>query len=201
VRGLVPGFCVLGVTLLVATLIGADRFRWDYSLTWMWTAVYAALPPTAVYLWLRQGRLGPEVHSGPDRELGALRLPALVLGAAMTVLGVALFVAPDRLLEDWPWPITPLIARVLSGWYLLSAVTLLYSQRFARRAHELPIPYATVAVWSLLTLLVLPLYPESAHRDATGYWPFIALHALVLSFCAAAVVRSLGLMRATSQRL
>ena len=32
------------VGLLAATLIHADRFRWDYPLTWVWTGVYAAVP-------------------------------------------------------------------------------------------------------------------------------------------------------------
>jgi hypothetical protein len=91
--------------------------------------------------------------------------------------------------------------RVLAGWYLLSAVTLLYSAWSVRRANEVPIPYTTVACWSLLTLLVLPLCSESVNSNAAGYWPYIVLHGILLASCAAAVVRSLGLMRVGNQRL
>lgn len=201
VRALVPGFCVLGITLLAATLIDADRFRWDYSLTWAWTAIYALVAPAAIYLWLRQRRLAPDADDPENPVPASLRPLSWALGAVMAAVGVVLFVAPDWLLEDWPWPITPLIARVFAGWYLLSALTLLYSALTARRARELPIPYMTVATWGLLTLLVLPLYSESVRSAAAGYWPFVVLHALLIAFCAFAVVRSLALMRAAGQRL
>lgn len=41
---LTPAFIGLSVLLLAATLIHADRFRWNFAPTWVWTAVYAAIP-------------------------------------------------------------------------------------------------------------------------------------------------------------
>jgi hypothetical protein len=107
----------------------------------------------------------PDADELDDPGLAVLRPPSWALGVAFAAVGVVLFPAPDWLLEDWPWPITPLIMRVFAGWYLLSAVTLLYSAWSVRRAHEVPIPYTTVATWSLLTLLVLPLYSESVNTS------------------------------------
>jgi hypothetical protein len=200
-RGLVPAFSALAIVLLAATLIHADRFRWDHAATWLWTAVYAALAPATILLALRQSRLAPETSVTPDERLGRVRAPSLALGSILAAVALALFSAPDWLLERWPWPITPLIARVLAGWYLLAALTLLYVSVTARRANELPLTYGVVACWSLLTLPIPLIYSESMRTGAALYWPFIALHAAVLVFCALVCLRSLQWMRATGEHL
>lgn len=172
----------------------------SYALRWP-SGCDAGIAPVALYLWARQRRIAPEASEPADPGLNSLRLLSLVFGVALAIVGAALFLAPDWLLEDWPWPITPLIARVFAGWYLLTAVALLYSAWSLRWAHEIPIPYTTVAAWGLLTLLVVPLYNASVNSDAAGYWPFIVLHGWVLAFCVAAVARSLALMRVSGRRL
>src|SRR5690348_12103296 len=55
-RVLTLPFGVLGAVMLAATLIHVDKFFWDYPPTWLWTAVYAVIPPAAVVLWVRQER-------------------------------------------------------------------------------------------------------------------------------------------------
>jgi hypothetical protein len=54
-----PALWVLASTLLAATIIHADRFRWDYPPTWVWALVYAGVPlavPFLVFV-LRRGGL------------------------------------------------------------------------------------------------------------------------------------------------
>ena len=41
---------VLAITLLLATIIHRDRFKWDYPPTWVWTAVYAGVPIAIPFL-------------------------------------------------------------------------------------------------------------------------------------------------------
>jgi hypothetical protein len=200
VRALVPGFLVLGLTLLLATLIDADRFRWDYPPTWLWTAVYAGLPFAAAYLWLLQERVASE-QPERDARLAPLRALSWPLGLVLGIVGLVLFVAPDSLLDEWPWDITPLIARVFGGWYLLAATTLVMSASSARRPHEIPIPYATIATWSLLILLLPLLYPDSVRTNEPGFWIWIGTHAAVLAGCSLAIMRSAALLRANAERL
>ena len=200
VRALVPAFCVLGLTLLVATLIDADRFRWDYPPTWLWTAVYAALPAVAAYFWLLQERVASE-QPERDARLAPLRVPSWALGLVLGIIGLVLFAAPDSLLDEWPWEITPLIARVFGGWYLLAATTLVFSASSARRPHEIPIPYATIATWSLLILLLPLLYPDTVRTDEPGFWIWIGIHVAALVGCALAIMRGVALMRADGERL
>ncbi len=200
VRALVPAFCVLGLTLLAATLIDAEQFRWDYFPTWVWTIVYAALPPAAVYFWILQERVAGEQ---PERDvrLSSLWAPAVLVGVILGVVGLALFAAPDSLLEEWPWDITPLLARVFGGWYLLAATTLIFSAASVRRAHEMPIPFATVATWCLLIVLLPLLYSDTVRTSGIGFWGFVGIHAIVLAGCTFAVVRSAALMRVDGARL
>src|SRR3954452_11027489 len=64
---------VLSVTLLAATLIHADRFRWNYPPTWVWAPVYAIVPPVVAVLWVRQERQEPD-RPAADPRLRRLRL-------------------------------------------------------------------------------------------------------------------------------
>ena len=70
---------VLATTLLAATIIHNDRFKFDYAPTWVWTFVYAAVPIAIPFLVAppererrRGARPGPEAHPAADR-LGRLR--------------------------------------------------------------------------------------------------------------------------------
>ncbi len=47
---------VLASSLLAATLIHDDRFKWDYPPTWVWTFVYAGVPLAIPFLVSRQRR-------------------------------------------------------------------------------------------------------------------------------------------------
>ena len=65
-RVLPLALAVLSVTLLAATLIHSDRFRWDYAPTWIWVAVYAGVPFALAYLWWEQERAAlPEPPADP----------------------------------------------------------------------------------------------------------------------------------------
>ena len=66
-----PALWVLASTLLAATIIHQDRFRWDYPPTWVWALVYAAVPLAVPLLVARQRRAAeptpPADPRAPDR--------------------------------------------------------------------------------------------------------------------------------------
>ena len=70
-----------------------------------------------------------------------------------------------------------------------------------RRPHELPIPYGTVACWSLLVLLLPLLYSETVDTGAPLFVPFLAIHAVTAGVCVVTTVRALSLARQTGQSL
>ena len=81
-----PALWVLATTLLAATIIHEDRFRWDYPPTWVWTLVYAGVP--GVRFWSRgSGGSGAAAGGRPAlRPCGVLSATAgvrgLIAGAA-----------------------------------------------------------------------------------------------------------------------
>ncbi len=178
---------VLAVTVLAATVIHEDRFFWDYPPTWLWTAVYVTVPLLVLAFWRLQERAAGSRPTA-DQRLGRLRGRSAALGAVLAAIGGALFVAPAQVADVWPWPLTPLLARVIAGWYLLSASVLLSAAVSLRRFHEVPIAYATLGTWSALLLALPALYSgDLIDRPlAVGVW--LAVHVLLLALAVSALV-------------
>jgi hypothetical protein len=193
VYSFVPAFIALSVLLLAATLIHADRFRWDFPLTWIWTAVYAIIPVAAGLLWRAQARANRD-DPAADPGTGILRGISLIAGVVVTVLGLVLFIAADDFVEHWPWMLTGLTSRVLSGWYVLSGVLLLVVGAGLRRWHEVIVPFATLGTWTALIMLLPALYDELDTGDA-AFAAWFGLHAALLTLCAYGLLRALRAIR------
>ena len=201
VKSLVPGFCALGLVAFSATLIHQDKFRWDYAPTWGWALVYASLPfGAAALFWLQAREEARQPARAPARPPVALAGASYVLGVILVAVAVALFVAPDWLLADWPWKLTPLLARVFAAWYVLAGLTLLVAARGAGQPYERPISYATLGVWSAL-LLLLPLLHADDVSDSPLLAPWLALHAAVLVLCAVTTALAIRAMRSAGEPL
>jgi hypothetical protein len=108
----------------VVTLVHLDRFHWDTPVLtaqlglWGWMFFYAVFPVWILVvaisvLWLR-------VPDPPRRRPlpGPLRTIMLVVGIPVAVLGVLMLIAPERVLDHWPWDLTVLTGRVLGAWML-----------------------------------------------------------------------------------
>jgi hypothetical protein len=173
-----PALWVLASTLLAATLIHADRFRWGYPLTWIWALVYAGVPVAVPFLVARQRAVG-EREPPADPRLRTVRVLSALAGVPLAVGAIALFVAPVALGRHWPWPLTPLLARVVAGWYALFATMLVSCALGLRRRAEAIIPYATLAAWSVLLLALPLLYPDDV--EGAGLWIAVMLALLALA--------------------
>lgn len=172
---------VLAASLLGATIIHQDRFKWDYAPTWVWAIVYAGVPLAVPFLVARQRRAA-DAEPPADPRLSALRVVSAIAGAAVLAGAVALYLAPVELGEHWLWPLTPLLGRAVAAWYALFGTMLLSCAIFLRRPAEALIPYATLASWCVL-LLVLPLL----HADdvsGAGLWVALMVALLALSLYA-----------------
>ena len=172
-----PALWVLATTLLLATIIHADRFRWDYPLTWVWTLVYAGVPVAIPYLVAAQWQIAeppPEV----DPALRAPRILAGIAGAGLLAGAAALYLAPVDLGEHWLWPLTPLLARAVAAWYMLFGTMLVSCAYGMRRPADAIIPYATLGSWSVLLLLLPVLHDEQVSGGGLWYALMVALLAL-----------------------
>lgn len=200
VRVLMGPFAFLGLSLFAATLLHQDRFKWDYWLTWIWTGVYAFLPIGTLLIWWWQERLKPEVPP-LDGSLKGFRLVALVSGVALLLPSIWLYVQPQAFLELWPWAITPLLGRVFAGWYLFAALLLVFSSQMVRQPHEVPIVGGTLALWSLLLLLLPLIYPQSIFTERVGFWLWSGVHLAVLLYTGWIALFCLQRMKSSGQTL
>jgi hypothetical protein len=172
VQPLAPALVVLAVLLLAATVIHAGRFRWGYPPTWIWTGVYAVAPP-AIVVAMRRQRMITEVPSA-DRSLYALRAASLVAGLVLLAIGALLYVAPARFGAHWPWPLTPLLARVVGSWLAMIATAQLWCAADLRRPHEAFIPYAALATWAVTLLAIAALHHGELTRTGAPLFAYVA---------------------------
>jgi hypothetical protein len=199
-RVLPLALAVLSVTVLAATLIHEDRFFWDYAPTWVWTAVYATVPLIVPAFWWLQERGGAPAPPA-DRRLTPLRVQSAAMGAVLAAVGLALLTAPALMADVWPWPLTPLLSRVIAGWYLLAASVLLTSAFSLRRCHEVPIPYATLATWSALLLALPALYGGDLADRPAALVAWLTMHGVLLALTVSGLARSLPVVRTGAEKL
>ena len=168
---------VLATSLLAATLIHNDRFKFDYAPTWVWTIVYAAVPLAVPFLVHRQRR-NADPEPAASRALRPVRAVSAVLGIGILAGAIALFAAPVELGQHWLWALTPLLARAVAAWYALFGTMLISCAVGMRRPADAIIPYATLGCWSVLLLLLPVLYSEQVSGGALWYALMAALLAL-----------------------
>ena len=200
IRPLFPGFFVLGLSLFVATLLHANRFKWDYALTWVWTFVYFGIPFGSSLIWFWHERIDNKL-AARDPRLNLIKNLSLFAGIVLTAIATLLYFTPQLFLEIWPWQITPLLARTFAGWYFLGSFFLLTTGVTLRQAHELPVSFATLIAWNVLSLLLLVLYPESVRFATPGFWVWTLMHFAFLFFTIWVTVKAMKIMRLEHQSL
>jgi hypothetical protein len=94
----------------IATLLHLDRFIKDAAPFVAWVALYAITPFLVPWLVARNHRRFG-APSGPPLPRPLVALLGGV-GGALLAVGVLFLIAPDVAIVNWPWPLTPLTARV-----------------------------------------------------------------------------------------
>jgi hypothetical protein len=118
-----PPVCMFVIVMAVATLIHWDRFNAHHLPFQLWVVLYALTPVVVPTLWLWNRRTDPKVpQPGAILAPDAIRLAMGVVGAALLLVAVWIFVSPASAILAWAWKLTPLTARVMAGWFSLSGV-------------------------------------------------------------------------------
>ncbi len=116
--GFVP-VALFATSLAVATVLHWDKFNHQHLAFWLWSGLYFTTPILVVGVWLDNRRRDPGVVAGDltippiaNRIIGTAGLAALCLGAFI-------FVFPTWAVQNWPWTLTPLTARVMAAVLML----------------------------------------------------------------------------------
>jgi hypothetical protein len=110
----------------VATFIYWDRFDHDHVAFWLWTGLYLTTPFLVPLAWLRNRPTDPGTLESDDRYLPhTVRSLLKATGLLQFTIAVVLIASPSTMIDIWPWPLTPLAAATLGGWFALPGVTAL----------------------------------------------------------------------------
>ena len=116
----------------IATLIHLDRFHTDSLPFAAWVALYVVTPIGIPLLYLHNRR----PIGGPPLPR-AVRIGIGAVGAAIVSASLVIYVVPDVAIDNWPYPLTPLTARITAAVFVVYgglwlSVALYNSARAAR---------------------------------------------------------------------
>jgi hypothetical protein len=107
----------------VATILHWDRFNHSHISFFTWAALYFTTPFLVIIVWLVN-----RTHDQHQAEPGDILLPVIarvivgLVGTATVVVSLLLFLFPQRMIQAWPWTLTPLTARVLGAMFSLPGI-------------------------------------------------------------------------------
>jgi hypothetical protein len=123
-RFLVPILVAAGFFISLTTLIHLDRFITGIKLFY-WLVIYIGAPLLALVIYFYQERRGGN-WSVQEPVLPATRRLAIITGAVVLIFGLALLIAPQVVLDYWPWNASPLMIRIFASWFIAFGVGLLW---------------------------------------------------------------------------
>ena len=120
--GFIP-VTTFALMMLAATVLHWNRFSHGNVAFWAWASIYATTPALVLAAWLRNRGTDPKVPESTNDVLPKWVRAALgIMGVFVFAAGLLLFAVPDLLVRFWPWPLTPLTARVVGTCFALTGV-------------------------------------------------------------------------------
>lgn len=103
----------------IATILHWDKFAHGNVAFSLWAALYFIAPFLVIGAWLGNRR-----HAAPATGSAVMLRPAerfIIAGVGVLALvqGIVMFVAPNVVIDLWPWPLTPLTCRVIGATFCL----------------------------------------------------------------------------------
>ncbi len=147
-----PPVAVFTIAMLLASILHWERFDPGHFPFQLWLGLYALTPLLIPLLWWRNQKTagrsaasrGPAVPKGVRWGLG-------LMGGLLLLFAAASFARPEWLAGIWVWPLTPLTARIVSGWIaLLGAGGLSISGQRSWSAWKTGLE--SIALWHALVL-------------------------------------------------
>ena len=167
------------IWMLALTVIEWDAFDHGHVPFQLWLILYVVTPFLVPWLWFnnRAQNIGhPEAN---DMIVPVwVRRVVRVFGGLLTLAAILGIIRPSLLIDVWVWNLTPLAARVISGWYALLGVSALSSSREARWS-SWRIGLESMALWHILILLAAALNPANFEGGTLLNWYIMGVVLLV----------------------
>ena len=167
---------------LAATFLHWDKFSVGTAPFYVWFASYLLPPPifVAAYLW-HQRRASSNTTPSNDPIPSWLNRLLVICGTLLTVIATLIFLFPGLLIPSFPWQLTPLTARSLSGW-LIAVGTLMISM--SRENDRTRVRLATPMLILVLPVLLIQIsrFADQVNWSSLVLWIGFLLFAIV-GFC------------------
>jgi hypothetical protein len=136
IRVMILPTALFSTVQLAATFLHWDKFTVGSTPFYVWFASYLLPPPIfiAAYLW-HQGR-SKEISATSEDPIPAwLKWILLIVGIIFVLIAIIAFFLPSLLIPIFPWQLTPLTSRSLSGWLVIIGVLMLSIRKDNNRTH------------------------------------------------------------------
>jgi len=182
IRAMILPTALFSTIQLATTFLHWDKFSVGTVPFYVWFASYLLPPPifVAAYLW-HQGQVSPASIESDNALPPWLKGLLMSVGAVLTLGAVLVFIFPSFLIPIFPWQLTPLTARSLSGWLIvLGAIMLTISFENDQTRARLATPMLILVLPALL--LQMFRYPDQVDWGNAVLWIGLILFALI-GFC------------------
>jgi Protein of unknown function with HXXEE motif len=114
--GLLP-VALFATILAITTVLQWSDFNRAAPEFWLWNVLYFGIPIILPLAWFRNERHARRsLPAADDFRLGRPTRTILgAIGVLVALTSLLLFLAPDRVARVWPWPLTPLNARITAA--------------------------------------------------------------------------------------
>ena len=139
--------------MLIATFLHWERFDLQHFPFQLWLLLYLVTPVLIPWLWQHNRKTDPGTAEPNDVEVPQIiRYAVRGLGIVVVTISLIGFAFPSFLIQIWPWPLTPLLARILAGWGgLLGVGNLVIGGEKRWSAWRYLV--ASIAIWHILYLI------------------------------------------------
>jgi hypothetical protein len=169
-----PAVTTFAATMLLATILHWDRFDLRHLPFLLWLGLYVVTPFLVLFVWLRNRVTDSgEPEAGDVTVPGIARWSLLLLGILLLAFAVVGFISPSWLIGIWQWTLTPLTARVMSGWFALLGVGGIVISRDSRWS-AWKVGLQSIGLWQLL-VLVAAYSNADEFRSGLGSWYIVSV--------------------------
>ena len=182
IRAMILPTALFSTVQLAATFLHWDKFSVGTTPFYVWFASYLLPPPIFVmaYVW-HQSKAASTPMESADTLPSWFRTLSVGLGSLLTVSAVLVFFFPGILIPVFPWQLTPLTARSLSGWLIaIGTILLMISLENDRTRARLATPMLILVLPTLL--LQMLRYADQVDWGNAVLWVGLILFAVV-AFC------------------
>jgi hypothetical protein len=167
-----PGFwpvTTFTVSMLLATIIHWELFDLTHFPFILWLILYVVTPFLVPLTWLLNRSVDPGAPEESDVVVPTMaRRSLLVLGVVLLAFALGGFTNPGWLIDLWPWTISTLTARTMSGWLALLGVGGIVISADTRWS-AWKVGLQSIGLWHLL-VVVAAFVRRADFHNGLGNW-------------------------------